>query len=349
MGVFKNGVGRPSNETIKKRRIITLVITLIVIGLIAGVTFMLTSVSTKKTKGYASGDGWPKVTLKTSTLSTNISKTPRGYLVNKYKTYKINVSAIQKETKVLYYRHYVVDSITNSHINQDSASACYKLNNGKTSTKPVNVKLDQKNSSKIIDTVFYKTKSDCESVKKDIESTPKMFVREITYIAYNPDFLIVENSYRSVPNSENKYPTTYGYGGYILNYEPISTTIRGVLLDNYEIQNTIVNGSNKRYYYKKHAYYKNSNNSNEPNLSSHGSTSGCLYVNPKKIKNVSDEYKLVSDKYRYTSFKQVLRVYKDKKTCLNDNDFESEVKKGDRGIISNQELILNINYGDSGN
>ena len=54
MGVFKNGVGRPSNETIKKRRIVYVLSTLAVVVSIASTAYMLnSSFSSKKIKGDA--------------------------------------------------------------------------------------------------------------------------------------------------------------------------------------------------------------------------------------------------------------------------------------------------------
>ena len=56
MGVFKNGVGRPSNETIKKRRIIYVLSALAVVAAIASTAYMLnSSFSSKKIKGDADG------------------------------------------------------------------------------------------------------------------------------------------------------------------------------------------------------------------------------------------------------------------------------------------------------
>ena len=57
MGVFKNGVGRPSNETIKKRRIVYVLSALAVVAAIASTAYMLnSSFNTKKIKG--DGDGF---------------------------------------------------------------------------------------------------------------------------------------------------------------------------------------------------------------------------------------------------------------------------------------------------
>ena len=56
MGVFKNGVGRPSNETIKKRKIIYVLSALAVVAAIASTAYMLnSSFSSKKIKGDADG------------------------------------------------------------------------------------------------------------------------------------------------------------------------------------------------------------------------------------------------------------------------------------------------------
>ncbi len=58
MGVFKNGVGRPSNETIKKRRIVYVLSALAVVAAIASTTYMLnSSFSSKKISGSVRNTG----------------------------------------------------------------------------------------------------------------------------------------------------------------------------------------------------------------------------------------------------------------------------------------------------
>ena len=58
MGVFKNGVGRPSNETIKKRKIIYVLSALAVVAAIASTAYMLnSSFSSKKISGNVINTG----------------------------------------------------------------------------------------------------------------------------------------------------------------------------------------------------------------------------------------------------------------------------------------------------
>lgn len=72
MKLFENGVGRPSNETLKKRRVFILVAVLIVIGLIAGVTYVLTTTSTEKTTGSTFNSKYGSTTA--TLVGTNIVK-----------------------------------------------------------------------------------------------------------------------------------------------------------------------------------------------------------------------------------------------------------------------------------
>ena len=51
MSLFKNSVGRPSNKTIKKRRIITCVLAFLIFCFSFGLSFILFSINTKKLKG----------------------------------------------------------------------------------------------------------------------------------------------------------------------------------------------------------------------------------------------------------------------------------------------------------
>ena len=53
MKLFENGVGRPSNETIKKRKVFICLLVVIVMVVIFGATYMLSKVNTKDIKGAA--------------------------------------------------------------------------------------------------------------------------------------------------------------------------------------------------------------------------------------------------------------------------------------------------------
>ena len=83
MKLFKNEVGRPSNETIKKRRIIVISSIFVFIFLLAGGVFLLTSGSTSELSAGIGNSGLDnfKISYDSKTKKTTVMGCPSGYAI----------------------------------------------------------------------------------------------------------------------------------------------------------------------------------------------------------------------------------------------------------------------------
>ena len=102
MGVFKNGVGRPSNETIKKRRIIYVLSALATVAAIASTAYMLnSSFSSKKISGFVRNTNNIEIKIDEN-LSMAIAS--NEYYYSKPMKYKIEIKNNEK-----YKVYYMID------------------------------------------------------------------------------------------------------------------------------------------------------------------------------------------------------------------------------------------------
>ena len=112
MDLFKNGVGRPSNETIKKRRIFYVAITFAVILVLGLGTYFLTNInnSSNKLKGNAVGqqsDIQLSISFNDSQIKKGPSISPYGeyrYGFNAYGTYTMQYDIKNGKNYTIYYR-----------------------------------------------------------------------------------------------------------------------------------------------------------------------------------------------------------------------------------------------------
>ena len=74
MKLFENGVGRPSNEIKRKRKIFIASAVILCIALVSVLAFVLTKVRTDKLQGAAKGTGFINLKVKSSFINYKFSR-----------------------------------------------------------------------------------------------------------------------------------------------------------------------------------------------------------------------------------------------------------------------------------
>ena len=150
MNLFKNGVGRPSNETIRKRRIFYVAIVFAIILVLGLGTYLLTNInSSSKLKGALT---FEQLEL---TFKSNCYHSANGFDGKKSlflpcgnsDSARINLSVNNKSRTAKYYRVYVhkvnrtEDKISSGTL--ESKSSCFKLNGSSSNLYTFDVKVDK--------------------------------------------------------------------------------------------------------------------------------------------------------------------------------------------------------------
>ena len=282
MGVFKNGVGRPSNETIKKRRIIYVLSALAVVAAIASTAYMLnSSFSSKKISGSVRNTN--NIEIK---IDENLSRASASnkYYCSKPMKYKVEIKNNEK-----YKVYYVIDYDYSKSGQIDSGkSFIFYLDE--------NELKDNVHVGKNIQ--IYKSASDLKNHSNEIVDEYYIFV----YTKYLVDTYIYDPSGDSnidgryiKYNSKERESLTYYYG--LENY-------------NFKAHIYINNASSKNYYYRIFNYLDS-----KVNISKLKNVSECKMVNAQKDSKYVQDIILDSKNAKKT---YKVKVYSSESKCKSD-------------------------------
>ena len=282
MGVFKNGVGRPSNETIKKRRIVYVLSALAVVAAIASTAYMLnSSFSSKKISGSVRNTN--NIEIK---IDENLSRTSTSdhYYCSKPMKYKIEIKNNEK-----YKVYYMIDY---------NYSKSGQIDSGKSFIFYLDENELKDNAYVHKHIQIYKSASDLKNYSNVIfEDSYSFFYRKYlvdTYI-YDPPGDSGVTGINIKENPMEKESIDYHYG--LENY-------------NFKAYINIENASSKNYYYRIFNY-----SDSKVNISKLKNISECQMANAQTSSGYVQDVILDSKNAKKT---YKVKVYSSESKCKSD-------------------------------
>lgn len=248
MKLFKNKVGRPSNEIKMKRRSFYLIVTALFIALVGTFAVAISDIKTGNLKGNV---------VNVATKSVKVTYNDSVGYTDGYKSYSIKYTLKNNNKSQNYYYKWVVyDDILASHITYQSSCTILK----KKTNKDVNVKLAPNLSypSRMGNLIVY---SDA-LCKNQIGNFKKVVKMKSNKLKYNTTKLTTKIGSQLRGKA---WSAAMAYGVYIVSNEkkvissPSSTTIASYNYENHQVSS--VNAASASVYY---SYIKNKLDRNIP-------------------------------------------------------------------------------------
>lgn len=358
MKLFENGVGRPSNETKRKRGVVYALLSLLVVMMLMMTSFMLNSaLNMEKVSGSTKlGEFFSnlikqnpeqygkrnKISVKLEDNSGNATKNENGvYIVSKPGDYTPTVTITQKRNKKIYYRWFTYKGLNaKSNYWSDICRVATGKEYVKNDIEYLTVNNEGILSMRSGKIKLYLTKKSCEN-DKDGKNSNKVITSDVINYKYFNESATTKKKNIVEINLKDK-------SGLESNNNIVTVSKTG----DYYVEAVVKQSENANLYYRWDTFNGVSANKHVyVDTSSHGNYSFCSSFRDKKIIFSSLESLEFTDKNNPRSGK--FSIYKSKNDCINNkNSVKSAVigykfKNSDQENSQDYKILKNYKKGNA--